>query len=72
MTTPTGEGTGRSIFQFAVAGLTSTFSPDPSFGGPATPLSARLNVIPQRAATAHARHGIRVQLTLYSRAWRRS
>jgi hypothetical protein len=64
VTTPTGEGTGRSIFDFAVEGLTSSFAPDPSFGGPATPLYTKLRVIKQRASTAHTRHGILVQLTL--------
>jgi len=64
VTTPTGEGTGRSIFDFAVAGLTPAFAPDPSFGGPATALRAKLRVIRQRAATAHTRHGILVELTV--------
>ncbi|HWH10144.1 MAG TPA: hypothetical protein VG165_03385 [Solirubrobacteraceae bacterium] len=60
---PTGEGEGRSIFDFAVAGLTPTFTVDPSFGGPASPLYVKLRVITQRASTAHTRHGIRVELT---------
>ncbi len=61
---PTGEGEGRSIFDFAAAGLTPTFNEDPSFGGPATRLSATVNLIRQRASTAHTRHGIRVELTV--------
>lgn len=61
---PTGEGEGMSIFDFAVAGLTPSFAPDPSFGGLATPLYAKLRVIRQRASTDHTRHGILVELTL--------
>jgi uncharacterized delta-60 repeat protein len=60
----TGEGEGKSIFDFAAAGLTAQFAPDASFGGPATPLEAELRVIRQRASTAHTRHGILVELTL--------
>jgi uncharacterized delta-60 repeat protein len=60
----TGEGEGRSSFDFAVAGLTPSFTADTSFGGPATPLHAKLRVIRQRASTARSRHGILVELTL--------
>ncbi|HEY5196562.1 MAG TPA: hypothetical protein VIJ51_06000 [Solirubrobacteraceae bacterium] len=59
-----GEGVGKSIFDFAAAALTSTFAPDPTFGGAVTPLGTDLRVIRQRASTDHARHGIRVELTL--------
>lgn len=64
VTTPTGEGEGRSIFDFALAGLTPTLGVDASFGGAATRLSVTLNLIRQRASTAHTRHGIRVELTV--------
>jgi uncharacterized delta-60 repeat protein len=59
---PTGEGAGYSIGRFAVAALTSSLTPDTTFGGPAIKprLSVKLSL--QRASTAHARHGIRVQL----------
>ncbi len=60
----TGEGEGNSIFDFGAAGLTPSFALDTSFGGKATPLYAKLRVIKQRAATAHTRRGIRVELTL--------
>jgi uncharacterized delta-60 repeat protein len=59
---PTGEGTGNSIADFAAAALTASFKVDPSFGGPVTPLRGTLTVLNQRAATARARHGIRVTL----------
>lgn len=61
---PTGEGTGRSIFDFAAAALTPAFAPDPSFGGPAIPLRAALRVPAQRAVTARTRRGIRVVVSL--------
>jgi uncharacterized delta-60 repeat protein len=61
---PTGEGAGRSIFGFALAGLTPSFGPDPSFGGPATKLYAKLRAVKQRASTAHTRHGILVSMTM--------
>lgn len=61
---PTGEGEGKSVFDFAVAGLTSTFAADPTFGGPPTPLETELRVVRQHAATARTRHGIVVELTL--------
>lgn len=59
---PTGEGAGYSIGRFAAAALTPAFAVDGAFGGPATApsLSARLTL--QRAATAHTRHGIRIDL----------
>lgn len=38
--------------------------PDASFGGPVTPVHARLAVARQRAATARTRHGIRVTLAV--------
>jgi hypothetical protein len=59
---PTGEGAGYSIGRFAAAALTSSLTPDTTFGGPATKphLSVKLSL--QRASTAHTRHGIRVQL----------
>jgi uncharacterized delta-60 repeat protein len=61
---PTGEGTGNSIADFAAAALTASLTPDPSFGGPATPLHATLAILKQRASTARARHGIRVTVNL--------
>jgi uncharacterized delta-60 repeat protein len=60
----TGEGEGSSIFDFAAAALTPSFTPERSFGGPATPLHAKLQVIAQRASTARTRHGIRVRLSV--------
>lgn len=63
VTTPTGEGAGRSIFRFAAASLTPAFALDPAFGGPAAPLAAKVSVSVQRRTTAHTRHGIRVRLT---------
>jgi uncharacterized delta-60 repeat protein len=57
---PTGEGEGRSIDDFAAIALTPSFGLESSFGGPATPLRATIAIIRQRAATARARHGIRV------------
>jgi len=53
---------GNSIFDFAVAALTSSFTPDTSFGGPATAPNVRLRVPPQRTATALSRHAIRITL----------
>ncbi len=61
---PTGEGVGRSIFDFAAAALTPTLAPDPTFGGRATPLRAGVRVALQRASTARTRHGIRVTLNV--------
>jgi uncharacterized delta-60 repeat protein len=59
-----GEGEQEGIFDFAVAGLTPSFAPDPTVGGPATPLYAKLRVIRQHASTDYTRHGILVELTL--------
>jgi mRNA interferase RelE/StbE len=61
---PGGEGTGSSIVDFAAAAVTPSFAPDTSFGGRSMPLHVTLAVIRQRAATAHARRGIRVTLSL--------
>jgi hypothetical protein len=59
---PTGEGAGRSIFDFAAAALTPSFALDRSFGGPGERLRTSIRVARQRAATAARRHGIRVQV----------
>jgi uncharacterized delta-60 repeat protein len=59
---PTGEGVGESIEEFAATALTASFGVDTSFGGPVTPLRAKLALPRQRAATARTRHGIRVTL----------
>jgi uncharacterized delta-60 repeat protein len=61
---PTGEGDGESIEDFAAIALTPSFGVETSFGGPATPLHARVAIIAQRATTARARHGIRVTTTV--------
>jgi len=61
---PTGEGTGRSVDEFAAIALTPTFRLDTAFGGPAAPLTATVVVLNQRAATARKRHGIRVTLNV--------
>lgn len=59
---PTSEGAGNSIGRFAATALTPTFGIDASFGARAARprLTARLSL--QRAATAHTRHGVRVEL----------
>jgi len=61
---PTGEGAGRSIFDFAAAALTPSFAPDASFGGSATPVHATLRIATQNATTTRTQHGIRVQLNV--------
>jgi uncharacterized delta-60 repeat protein len=62
---PTGEGQGKSIFDVAAAALTASFTPDASFGGPATPLHATLHIATQQNATTALKvHGIRVQVNL--------
>ena len=61
---PLGEGVGNSIADFAAAAFTPAFTPVTAFGGPAAPLSLRLGVPGQRAATAHTRHGVRVLVNL--------
>jgi uncharacterized delta-60 repeat protein len=59
----TGSGEGPTINRFAVEALSASFAPDPSFGGPATPLRVRVSLPVQSAATAIHRHNIRVTLT---------
>lgn len=59
---PTGEGAGYSIGRFAAAALTSSLAPQASFGGVATKPRLSVKLSHQRAVTARARHGIRVQL----------
>jgi uncharacterized delta-60 repeat protein len=59
---PTGEGEGRSIFDFAAFALTPSFTSDGAFGGPAKRLTLKLGVQPQAAATARTKHGIAVRL----------
>ncbi|HWH10143.1 MAG TPA: hypothetical protein VG165_03380 [Solirubrobacteraceae bacterium] len=59
----TGAGPGPTINRFAVEALTPAFQPDPSFGGPATPLKVSLKLPTPSAATAIHRHNIRVTLT---------
>ena len=59
---PTGEGAGYSIGRFAAAALTPSLTVDPAFGGPATKPKLSVKLSLQRASTARARHGIRVQL----------
>ncbi len=59
---PTGEGAGYSIGRFAVAALTPSLQLDPTFGGPAVKPRLSVKLSHQRAATAHSRHGIRVQV----------
>ena len=62
VTQPTGEGSGYSIGRFAAAGLTPSLDLDPTFGGPAAPLSLSVRLSRQRASTAFKRHGIRIEL----------
>jgi uncharacterized delta-60 repeat protein len=59
---PTGEGEGRSIFDFAAAALTPSFTPATGFGGPVKPLTLKLAVVSQTAASAESGHGIRVRI----------
>jgi len=59
---PTGEGEGRSIFDFAAAALTPSFTATTGFGGPAKRLTLKLALAAQRAATADAKHGIGIRL----------
>jgi uncharacterized delta-60 repeat protein len=59
---PTGEGEGRSIFDFAATALTPSFAPDTAFGGKAKRLTLKLSIPGQGAASARATHGIRVRL----------
>jgi uncharacterized delta-60 repeat protein len=61
---PTGEGTGRSIFDFAGAALGPSFTPDTGFGGTAGRLTMKLSVLHQAAGTAHSRHGVAVRIDL--------
>jgi uncharacterized delta-60 repeat protein len=61
---PTGEGEGRSIFDFAALALTPGLTPDTRFGGPAKRLTMKLGVVAQTARTAASRHGIRVRVDL--------
>jgi uncharacterized delta-60 repeat protein len=59
---PTGEGEGRSIFDFAASALTPGFAADTSFGGAAKRPTLKLSISRQGAASARATHGIRVRL----------
>jgi uncharacterized delta-60 repeat protein len=61
---PTGDGGGRSIFDFAAAALTPSFTPDTGFGGPAERLTMKLTVSRQTARTAVSKHGIAVRIDL--------
>ena len=62
VSTPTGEGAGRSIFRFAAMSLTSAFNSDPAFGGPPVIPGLTTNLPHQRGRTASTRHGIRVRI----------
>jgi uncharacterized delta-60 repeat protein len=59
---PTGEGEGRSIFDFAAVGLSPSFTPDTGLGGRAARLTLKLSVPGQAAGTAAAKHGIGVRI----------
>ena len=64
VTQPTGEGAGKSIFRFAAGALTSSFAPDSTFGGPASPLRATVRVPRQSALGAFRRHGVRIRVSM--------
>lgn len=58
----TAAGTGTSRGFFAVAGLTPSLAPDPAFGGPIRPATARVTVLAQRAALDARQRRIRVRV----------
>lgn len=58
----TGEGEGFSRGFFAVAGLTGSWAPDPSVGGPLRATGARVRLLPQRAALGARARRVRVRV----------
>jgi uncharacterized delta-60 repeat protein len=59
---PTGNGTGRSIFDFAAAALTPDLAPVSEFGAHASKLRLKLSLPPQTAAATASQHAIDVLL----------